>query len=148
MNGLPPHADRTPEDFASLEYILLGDLRDLLEEEPSEQTSHWLLAILDALLETLPQELALKSQDGYLEDVLSEHPHWQPQVERLRSEYVRLCVWLEELRDRLVSRAPFEEIANRLRYDLREWMTALQAYHRHEYRLLQTSINLEVGGGD
>jgi hypothetical protein len=148
MNGLPPRADKALEDFASLEYILLGDLRDLLEEESSEQTSRWLLAILDALLETLPQELALKSEDGYLEDVLSEHPHWQPQVERLRSEYVRLCVWLEELRDRLVSRAPFEEIANRLRYDLREWMAALQAYHRHEHRLLQTSINLEVGGGD
>ena len=148
MNGLPPQSDRTLADFAALEYILLGDLRDLLEEEPGEQTSRWLLAVLDALLEALPQELAIKSQDGFLEDVLSTHPHWEPQVERLRSEYVRLCVWLEELRDRLVSRSPFEEIASRLRYDLREWMTALHAYHRHETRLLQTSINLEVGGED
>lgn len=149
MNGIPRRRDqRTLADFATLEYILLGDLRDLLEEEPSEQTSRWLLAVLDSLLEALPQELALKSQEGYLEEVLSDHPHWEPQVERLRSEYVRLCVWLEELRDRLISRAPFGEIASHLRYDLREWMTALQAYHRHETRLLQTSVNLEVGGGD
>ncbi|MGD9853748.1 MAG: hypothetical protein AB7U20_02240 [Planctomycetaceae bacterium] len=148
MNGLPTRTDRTLEEFASLEYILLGDLRDLLEESPSEQTSRWLLAVLDALLEALPQELALKSQQGYLEEVLCDHPHWVPQVERLRSEYVRLCVWLEELRDRLLNRSPFEEIASRLRYELREWMTALHAYHRHEHRLLQTSINLEVGGGD
>jgi len=148
MDGLPPNTDRSLADFASLEYILLGDLRDLLEEEPSEQTSRWLLAVLDTLLDTLPRELAIKSEEGYLEEVLFDHPHWQPQVERLRSEYVRLCIWLEELRDRLVSRTPFGEIADRLRHDLREWITALQAHHRHEHRLLQTSVNLEVGGGD
>lgn len=103
MNGIP-QPNRTLEEFTSLEYILLGDLRDLLEEEFSEQTSRWLSAVLDALLEALPQELALKSEDGFLEEVLCDHPHWEPQVERLRSEYVRLCVWLEELRDRLYSR--------------------------------------------
>jgi len=148
MDGHPPDTDRSLADFVTLEYILLGDLRDLLEEEPGEQTTRWLVAVLDTLLDTLPRELALKSEEGYLEDVLCDHPHWQPQVERLRSEYIRLCVWLEELRDRLVSRSPFGDIADRVRHDLREWMAALQAHHRHEHRLLQTSVNLEVGGGD
>lgn len=148
MNGHLSRTDRSLSDFVTLEYILLGDLRDLLEEEPGEQTTRWLVAVLDTLLDTLPRELALKSEEGYLEDVLCEHPHWQPQVERLRSEYLRLCIWLEELRDRLVNRSPVTDIADRVRHDLREWMAALHAHHRHERRLMQTSVNLEVGGSD
>lgn len=148
MNHTSPRADRPLVDMAALEYILLGDLRDLLEEEPDEQTSKWLVAILDTLLDTLPRELAIKSRDGYLEDVLEEHPHWEAEVQQLHAEYELLCVRLEAFRDQLVSRTPYSSIARQLREDLREWMNALQAHHRHETRLLQTAVNLEVGGGD
>ena len=148
MNGIPPNDDRPLADMATLEYILLGDLRDLLEEDPNEQTSKWLVAILDSLIDTLPRELAIKSVNGYLEDVLIEHPHWEAQVQQLHDEYKRLCVRLEAFRDQLVSRTPYRSIAAQLRGDLRDWMTALQAHHRHETRLLQTAVNLEVGGGD
>ena len=59
------------EEYSTLEYILLGDLRDLLYEPPDEETCRWLLAVLDALLETLPREFDLKQQDGYLMEVLA-----------------------------------------------------------------------------
>jgi hypothetical protein len=148
MNRNPLTTGRPLVDMAALEYILLGDLRDLLEEEPDEQTSKWLLAVLDALLDTLPRELAIKSRDGYLEDVLEEHPYWEAEVQQLHAEYELLCVRLEAFRDQLVSRTPYCTIARQLREDLREWMDALQAHHRHENRLLQTAVNLEVGIGD
>ena len=135
-------------DMAALEYILLGDLRDLLEEAPDEQTSKWLVAVLDTLLDTLPRELAIKSRDGYLEDVLEEHPHWEAEVQRLHEEYKLLCVRLEAFRDQLVSRTPYATIATQLRADLSDWMKQLQAHHHHETQLLQTAVNLEVGGGD
>lgn len=135
-------------DMAALEYILLGDLRDLLEEEPSEQTSKWLAAILDTLVDTLPRELAIKSRDGYLEDVLEAQPNWEAHVRQLHDEYKLLCVRLEALRDQVVSRTPYSSIAAQLREDLSEWMLALKNHHRQENKLLQTAVNLEVGGGD
>lgn len=145
---LPSQMDRPLAEMTTLEYILLGDLRDLLDEEPSDQTSKWLLAVLDTLIEMLPRELAIKSQHGYLEDVLTLHPHWQAQVQQLYDDYKLLCVRLESFRDRLVSRTPYATIADQLRRDLSEWMKSLQAHHRQETRLLQTAVNLEVGGGD
>jgi hypothetical protein len=148
MNGLPPNRERGLGDFVRYEYILLGDLRDLLEEDPGEQNSRWLVAVLDALLDTVPREFELKSENGYLSDVLNANPHWEAQVEQLRAEYVRLCVWLEELRNRVVSGTPFREIADRLRKELSEWIEAVQDHHRRERQMVQVSANLEVGCGD
>jgi hypothetical protein len=148
MYETPRSINRPLVDMAALEYILLGDLRDLLEEEPNEQTSKWLVAILDTLIDTLPRELAIKSRNGYLEDVLEAYPNWEAEVQRLHAEYKLLCVRLEAFRDQLVSRTPYASIASQLREDLSEWMKALQNHHRQETRLLQTAVNLEVGGGD
>ncbi len=39
-----------------LEYLLIGDLRDLLEETPDNETRRWLLAVLEELLNLLPNE--------------------------------------------------------------------------------------------
>ncbi len=133
---------------ATLEYILLGDLRDLLEEPANEETCRWLSAVLDALLDTLPREFDLEEQGGYLSVVLEEFPNWSPQVEQLQEEHYILFAKLKNLRKRVSQRSSFAAIADELRVDLHEWMRMLIAHHRHENRLLQTAINLEVGAGD
>ncbi|MGH7199629.1 MAG: hypothetical protein ACREJB_03430 [Planctomycetaceae bacterium] len=135
-------------ECASLKYILLGDLRDLLEEPAGPLTSKWLLAVLDALLDTLPREFELKQQGGYLEEVLEQFPNWSGEVYRLRDEYEELCQKLQDLRDQVAMEAPFTEIAAEVDRDLREWMTHLTAHTRHEHRVLQTAFNLDVGIGD
>ena len=38
---------RKLERYTSLEYILLGDLRDILEERPDDESRRWLLAVSD-----------------------------------------------------------------------------------------------------
>ncbi|MEZ6048536.1 MAG: hypothetical protein R3C11_23770 [Planctomycetaceae bacterium] len=50
----------------TLEYILLGDLRDVLEENPDQSTVNWMVAIIDTLLTTLPRELDLAESGQYL----------------------------------------------------------------------------------
>ena len=74
------------EDYTALEYILLGDLRDLLEEPADQFTRSWLIAVLDALLDTLPRQMALKESSGYLSEVLDEYPSWYRHVEDLQNE--------------------------------------------------------------
>ena len=133
---------------AALEHLLLGDLRELLEEPPDRQNRRWLLVILDGLLETLPREFLLKEEGGYLAEVLDEYPSWSPQVEQLRRQHGDLYVTLDRLRQRLSSNRPFREVADEVRSELRDWMNCLIAHNRHENRILQTAINLDVGTGD
>jgi hypothetical protein len=136
------------EDYTALEYILLGDLRDLFEEPADQFTRRWLVAVLDALLDTLPREMALKESSGYLNEVLDEYPSWYRHVEDLQNEQRLLVLSLQALRDRLESAGPYERDAVRVNSAVRQWMNRLKAHRRHETRLLQTAMNLEVGCGD
>jgi hypothetical protein len=139
---------RLLEHYTSLEYILLGDLRDLLEETADEESRRWLLAVLDALLDTLPHEFDLEEADGYMTEVLERYPSWSAQVERLRRDHDLLFSKLKELRGRIERNIWIAPIANEVRRDLRDWILKLVAHHRGETRLMQTAMNLEVGTGD
>ncbi len=130
------------------EYILIGDLRDLLEEPPTPMNRNWIRAVLDALLSTLPQEFAFKDADGYLSEVLEEFPTWSPQVETLVSERDVLFEKLQSLRQQLNARVRFKEIAEQLKSELRDWMLSFTAFHRHERRLLHSAYTMDVGAGD
>ncbi|MFN0195263.1 MAG: hypothetical protein ACKVT0_00845 [Planctomycetaceae bacterium] len=131
-----------------LEYLLLGDLRDLLEDPPSDMTRRWMLVVLDALLETLPRGIHLKEQDGYLADVIEAFPNWSDQVDALRREHDILFGKLRRLRERIIHRTHFADIAADTRSDLKEWVQTLVAHQRHEIRLIQLATNLEIGTGD
>jgi len=134
--------------YTEMQYILLGDLREVLEGTPSLSERNWLLTILDALLETLPTQFDLKEEGGYLSEVLDAFPYWQSQVEQLRQEHGPLCESLQKLRDRIFSGSEYKQVAEVVRDDLREWMERLTRHDTKECRLFQDSVNLEVGVGD
>ncbi len=139
---------RSLQEYVDLEYILLGDLRDLLEEPITEETSRWLRVVLDALVDMLPKEFRLEEEGGYMAEVLEEHPTWYREVLRLHREHDELFAKLCDLRRRIMLHQPFSEVAHLVRLELRDWMAQLTAHNRHEARLLQTAFNLEIGVGD
>lgn len=130
------------------EYILLGDLRDLLEEPATPMNKNWIGAVLDALLEALPREFAFKDEDGYLSEVLEEFPSWDSQVEMLVNERDVLFEKLQSVRTQLNARVRFQAIADELKQNLRDWMRRFTAFHRHERRLLHSAYTMDVGIGD
>lgn len=136
------------EQYTSFEYILLGDLRDLLQEPIDADGRKWLIAVLDSLLETLPREFNLEEEDGYMSEVLERFPNWTHQVDRLHHDHEVLFAKLQNLRDRIGTDSWLAPIAQEVRRDLRDWMQSLIAHHRSENRLVQTAMNLEVGCGD
>ena len=130
-----------------LEYILLGDLRDLLEEEPNSETVRWLAAVLDTLLETLPEDFELRSAEGYLQPVLDAYPHWEPLVERLENQHFELFRRLNTLRSKLTLGQDFSPVAEILRGDLAGWIVAFRVHREHEQRLVLLSTHLDEGWG-
>jgi hypothetical protein len=136
------------EEYAALEHILLGDLRDVLEEPADEETRTWLTVILDSLLAIVPRAFALKAEGGYLQEVVAAFPDWDDQVVLLQRDHGVLCSRLQHLRARLATGAAYAALADRLRRDLRDWMDRLGEHQRCERRLMQTAANLEIGVGD
>ncbi|MEZ6059561.1 MAG: hypothetical protein R3C19_04295 [Planctomycetaceae bacterium] len=134
--------------YTQLEYILVGDLRDLLEDPIDDDNLRWIHAVVDALLDSLPVEFELKRQGGYLREVLERHPNWLCHVATLESQHRRLCRHLRELRNRLSDPDHVEETARVLSLELKAWMDNFDAHNRQERRLMQTAMNLEVGTGD
>ncbi|RMG37182.1 MAG: hypothetical protein D6725_09355 [Planctomycetota bacterium] len=136
------------ERCSELEYILIGDLRDLLQEPRNEETDRWILAVVDVLLETLPEAMQLKSDGGYMADILEECPRCAEQVARLQREHEHLVDVLRCYRDGLRRRRRDRATELRLRAGLREWVDAIVAFHHAENDLMQMALNEELGTGD
>ena len=143
-----PSASEKLKRYTELEYILVGDLREILEDPIDDDNLRWIRAVIDALLETLPVEFELKRQGGYMREVLERHPNWLCHVTTLESQHRRLCRKLRELRNRLSDSTELENAAKQLQLELNEWMDGFDAHNHQEVDLLQTAMNLEVGVGD
>ena len=133
--------------YSVLEYLLIGDLRDLLDEEPPDnETRRWLLAVLDELLDLLPNEFEYEDQGGYLADVCEQNPNWTNMVERLHREHDDLYYSLLDLRNRINNEQSFEFIAGEVKPKLSRWIEAAQRHKDSEQRLVVSSFDTTFGG--
>ncbi len=129
-----------------LEYLLIGDLRDLLEETPDNETRRWLLAVLEELLNLLPNEFEYEDQGGYLAEVCEQNPNWSNTVERLHREHEGLYFSLLELRNRIADEQSFEFIVDEVKPKLRRWIKAAQRHRESEQQLVVASFDTALGG--
>lgn len=132
--------------YSVLEYLLMGDLRDLLEESPDHETRRWLLAILEELLDLLPNEFEYEDDGGYLADVCEQNPNWSNQVERLHREQEGLYSSLLDLRNRIAQEQSFEFIADEVKPRLRCWIEAVQRHRESEQQLVVAAFDTAYGG--
>lgn len=125
-------------EFAGIEHILLGDLRQLLSEPLTEQSRVWIQKLLDMLLDLLPGQFAAEEADGYLQDILDEHPAWSPQVDSLRQQHDDLYQSLSGLRADLSDEQSVRRRAAQVRRELRAWMDRFQSHQDAEMHLLRS----------
>jgi hypothetical protein len=103
----PPAGPGAAVDYA---YLLLGDLRLLLEDQPDHLTSRWLLAVLDALL-------TLRVPLDDLQLILGDTATTWTGTGTIRST---LYAKLQRLRDRIAHGKPYAILGNEVRCDLTE----------------------------
>jgi hypothetical protein len=115
MIAVAPHYESSNVENRELEYLLLGDLRQTLDEPSSPQTSLWLLAILDMILVGRP-----RLRNSALLPLEMKHDPFQQRSRSLESG--SLIEKLRRLRDRVAHRSGHATLANEIREDLREVM--------------------------
>lgn len=122
-------------ELAQLEYLLLGDLHQILSEPVSSHTRPNLVAVLDLLFTMLPSRFDLEESSGHLAAVLDQFPNWHDQVEMLRIEHALLYEELRDLRQALDGEAPYEPVSEEVIHRIRTWMDRLRNHEREERRL-------------
>lgn len=108
----PRHISAAGEN-RELEFLLLGDLREILEEPVGPHTSCWLLSILDMLLVARPH-----TRQSVFLPVESTNDRYRA----TGLETGSLIDKLRKLRDRVAHRASHVSLANEIREELREVM--------------------------
>ena len=122
------------------QYLLLGDLRDLLSETQDETNRKWLLAILDFLVDLMPRERRLHDDaGGYLADVLEQSPQHNRLVMSLHLRKLQLNYMLRDLRDRIVGQKSWVAVADQISCELRDWMHMLQQLSTMEASLARAN---------
>lgn len=134
--------------YSKLEYLLLGDLRSVLDESDDARDNKWLLAILDSLVDTLPREFELREEGGYMCELLDRQPFLAGTVDVLQAEHTRLFVMLADLRARVANSTHAVALADQIKAELRDWMQFLRHHNRRERTLYQSAFNMDVGVGD
>ncbi|MEZ6125284.1 MAG: hypothetical protein R3C49_19215 [Planctomycetaceae bacterium] len=140
---------RTMTECNEFQYLLLGDLRDLLEETPDESNKRWLVEVLNVLVELMPRERHLFDEDGgYLSDVLDEFPGWDRRVLTMHLKKLHLDYSLRQLRDRIQNEESWVAVADQISCELRDWMEMFVDLHIAEGSLLMDAVMLDVGAAD
>lgn len=117
-----------------LQYLLVGDLRELLDQSLDEQNHEWLRQTLDVLIDTLSREQDFKDEYSF-EDVEVRPSQHHRQLKSLEVEQVLLRNALCQLRTALDERSLDGDIARMFERTLEDWMDCLKSYRRREERL-------------
>ena len=116
MIATAPVPARPENSRASLDYLLLGDLRLLLEEPVCAERDRWLVATLDMLLMSRP-----RSVPAIYLPTMADEPGRGFTASRFAVGGPVPFDKLQRLRDRIVHRAPSEVLIQELKDDLCEW---------------------------
>lgn len=131
------------------QYLLLGDVRDILDETPDESNRQWLLAVLDVLVSLMPRERHLHDQrGGYMSEVLEVFPGWSRKVMQLHLKKLQLDYSLRECRDHIRREKSWVSIADQLSCELRDWMRIFKEIHQAESALLMDAMLLNTSHRD
>lgn len=138
--------DRQPQQCSTLTWLLVGDIREMLQDHLDAEAIHWLKPILDALIGAMAKQSELTIDECWHDDLLGDFPHMISQVARLEAEQTALCKHLRELRHWIERDLPFDRLASEIERGLTDWVELMIKHSRREALLLQDALYSEIGG--
>jgi hypothetical protein len=127
-----------------LEYLLIGDLRQILKEPSSPENRESLLALLKLFLRNLPEVIKLASDSGTMTAVQQKCPRLYGQIKTLQTAHLDCLDELKELHDSMEIESA-EEVA-KTDYKIGKWIDSFALMRIHESQLLQDAYTVDIGG--
>lgn len=125
---------RHPSEW-TLEYLLLGDLADLLSEEYDEENRKWIQVVLEGLLDAIPAEKR-KERFSQLRAAYPDSPGMLHSLAQLEFEHDAMIVQLQRLRNRVAWRLSLLDVVGvEVVRDLKRWLVTFQDFCQREHRL-------------
>ncbi len=87
---------RRASECATLTWLLVGDVREMLQDRLDTEAIRWIKPLLDALIRTMYEQCRLENASGYFDDVLESFPNWSEKIEAVLGEHTDqvLSDWL------------------------------------------------------
>ena len=143
------YESRRASECATLTWLLVGDVREMLQDRLDAEAIRWIKPLLDALIQTMCEQCQIEKSPGYFEDVLESFPNWSNEIDAVLGEHAELCHALENLRYSLVELQPQHSVhmyAKLLEVELQQWVEAMMEHARRDRELLQNVWYTEIGG--
>ena len=135
-----------PQQCTTLTWLLVGDIREMLQDHLDDEAIRWLKPILDSLIGAMCEQSELHSSDGLYDDLLGTFPHLITRVAGIEAEQNELCRSLRELRNGIERDIPLERLAADIEEGLGDWVNLMTSHSRREAVLLQDVWYTEIGG--
>jgi hypothetical protein len=135
-----------PQQCITLTWLLVGDIREMLQDHLDEEAIHWLKPILDSLIGAMCEQSELTNREGWYDDLLGSFPHLISRVARLEAEQVELSKSLRNLRHQIEQDQPLDQLAAKIEHELSDWVHLMIEHSRREATLLQGVWYSEIGG--
>ena len=138
--------DNKPQQCITLTWLLVGDIREMLQDHLDEEAIRWLKPILDALILAMCEQTELTNEEGWYDDLLGSFPHLVSRVARLENEQTELCKSLRNLRREIEQDLPLDRLVVQIERELSDWVNLMIEHSRREAALLQGAWYSEFGG--
>jgi hypothetical protein len=135
-----------PQQCTTLTWLLVGDIREMLQDHLDDEAIRWLKPVLDALITAMCKQSESLSSDGLYDDLLGTFPHLIARVAGIEAEQNELCRSLRELRNGIERDIPLQRLAAELEAGLSDWVHLMTRHSRRESVLLQEAWYTEIGG--
>lgn len=139
----PTNFRRLFEESATLEYLLLGDFRAVVEEIDDESSHRWLVAVMRELLTALPRKLEAMRSAGTIRTRpprkagAAPPPSANGEMESLCVEQGRLLDALQELLTQVCEVDAFHRTRQEVAPKLIAWMEQTGEHNRRAAVILQ-----------
>jgi hypothetical protein len=140
------HQSKSLKSCCDLEYLLIGDLRQLLRERIPPNHQIELRVLLKRLLQNLPEVTKRSSTNGYMASVLEKCPRLHRQITTLQTANLECLKALKVLYDSIERQSSFKDISAETDRKLGAWVDSLGRMRSRESQLLMDAFTVDIGG--
>lgn len=141
-----PLVPNQTQQCTTLTWLLVGDIREMLQDHLDEEALKWLRPVLDSLIGSMCEESEQTGEESWYGSFIEPCPHLSSKVAEIEAEQAELCKSLQGLRHSIERELPLAKLAAEIEAELASWVNLMIRHSRRERELMQDAWYTEIGG--